>query len=329
MSEQDLEAFEAIRPRLGAIAYRLLGSASEAEDVVQETFLRWDAAHRRAIGNPPAWLTRVLTNLCLTQLSSARARRETYVGQWLPEPLLDDDPMLGPAETLEQREAVSLAVLGMLETLPPQERAVLVLREAFTYSHARIAEILETTEAGRQQALARARRRLEAAREEGRWAGEDQPREGWVGRRQPVDPDRSLAVTQAFLEAAVGGDLHRLLELLDEGVTSRADGGGALPAARRPVFGSRSVAAYLRGIFRPTAEKARVTGGPVDLHLVEVNRDPALLITVDGHPLGVIALVLDGELIREVRIQLAPAKLARLREEWARRTPTPPLTRLW
>lgn len=312
MPARDLEAFEAARPRLGAIAYRLLGSASEAEDIVQETFLRWDAADRAVIATPPAWLTRVLTNLCLSQLDSARVRRERYVGQWLPEPLLEDDPMLGPAETVEQRDAVSLAVLGLLETLAPRERAVLVLREAFAHSHAEIAEILGTTEAGSQQALARARRQLGTGR-----------------RRRAADAERARAVAAAFLEAAVGGDLERLVDLLDDDVTSRADGGGAFPAARRPVSGARSVATYLSGIFQPTTSKMRRAGGAVDVHLVEVNRAPALLVTADGLPLGVIALALDGERIDEVRIQLAPAKLARLGEDWARRTSVPPLLRLW
>lgn len=312
MSTQDLEAFESARPRLAAIAYRLLGSASEAEDAVQEAYLRWDAAERSAIETPPAWLTRVLTNLCLTQLDSARARREAYVGQWLPEPLLEDDPMLGPAETAEQREAVSLAVLGLLETLSPRDRAVLVLREAFSHSHAEIAEILGTTEAGSQQALARARRQLGTGR-----------------RRRPVDAERAREVTAAFLEAAIGGDLDRLLDLLEADVTSRADGGGVFRAARLPVHGARTVATYLRSIFRPTDAKREATGGAVDIHLVEVNRAPALLLTADGDPLGVLALALDGERIDAVRIQLAPAKLARLRETWARREPTAPLTRLW
>lgn len=312
MSTQDLEAFESARPRLAAIAYRLLGSASEAEDAVQEAYLRWDAAERSAIETPPAWLTRVLTNLCLTQLDSARARREAYVGQWLPEPLLEDDPMLGPAETAEQREAVSLAVLGLLETLSPRDRAVLVLREAFSHSHAEIAEILGTTEAGSQQALARARRQLGTGR-----------------RRRPVDAERAREVTAAFLEAAIGGDLDRLLDLLEADVTSRADGGGVFRAARLPVHGARTVATYLRSIFRPTDAKREATGGAVDIHLVEVNRAPALLLTAGGDPLGVLALALDGERIDAVRIQLAPAKLARLRETWTRREPTAPLTRLW
>src|SRR3954449_4876708 len=126
LSAEDVERFEASRPRLEAIAYRLLGSAGEAEDAVQETFLRWHGADVDRIEVPEAWLTKVLTNLCLNQLTSARARRGTYVGRWLPEPLLGGDPMLGPADTAVQREAVTYAVLTLLERLSPNERAVYV-----------------------------------------------------------------------------------------------------------------------------------------------------------------------------------------------------------
>src|SRR5690349_22287986 len=160
----DVDRFERSRPRLEAIAYRLLGSAGEAEDVVQETFLRWHAADVDRIEVPEAWLTKVLTNLCLNQLASARARRERYVGQWLPEPLLGGDPMLGPADTAEQRESVSYAVLTLMERLSPNERAVYVLREAFDYPHREIAEILDLTEANCQQIYRRARQHVATGR---------------------------------------------------------------------------------------------------------------------------------------------------------------------
>ncbi|MGW2939265.1 sigma-70 family RNA polymerase sigma factor, partial [Streptomyces sp. NPDC001156] len=157
LTVNDVDRFEASRPRLEAIAYRVLGSASEAEDAVQETFLRWQAADVDRIEVPEAWLTKVLTNLCLNQLTSARARRETYVGQWLPEPLLAGDPMLGPADTAEQRDSVSYAVLTLMERLSPNERAVYMLREAFDYPHREIAEILDITEAASQQIFHRAK----------------------------------------------------------------------------------------------------------------------------------------------------------------------------
>src|SRR5688572_15298635 len=160
LSGRDVDRFEAFRPRLEAIGYRLLGSASEAEDAVQETFLRWQAADTGRIEVPEAWLTKVLTNLCLNQLTSARARRETYVGEWLPEPLLAGDRMLGPADTAEQRESVSYAVLTLLERLTPNERAVYVLREAFDYPHREIAEILDLSEAASQQIFHRAKKHV-------------------------------------------------------------------------------------------------------------------------------------------------------------------------
>ncbi|MEV4245849.1 sigma-70 family RNA polymerase sigma factor [Streptosporangium canum] len=159
----DTSRFEASRNRLASLAYRLLGSAADAEDAVQDAFLHWQAADRQRIKVPEAWLTKVVTNLCLDRLRSAQVRRERTVGAWLPEPLLDGDPMLGPADTFEQRESVSLAVLTLMERRSPLERAVYLLREAFSYSHAEIAEILDITESASRQHLHRARRRITAA----------------------------------------------------------------------------------------------------------------------------------------------------------------------
>lgn len=164
MDSTDTSRFEAGRNRPASLAYRLLGSAADAEDAVQEAFLHWQAADRQLIKVPEAWLTKVVTNICLDRIRSAQARRERSVGAWLPEPLLDGDPMLGPADTVEQRDSVSLAVLTLMERLSPLERAVYVLREAFSYSHAEIAKILDITESTSQQHLHRARRRITAAR---------------------------------------------------------------------------------------------------------------------------------------------------------------------
>lgn len=308
MHERDLSAFEQARPRLEAIAYRLLGSASEAEDATQEAFLRWETTDRSKIACPPAWLTKVVTNVCLNQLGSARVRRESYVGQWLPEPLLEGDPMLGPAEAMENRDAVSFAMLDLLEILPSRERAIFVLREAFAYSHAEIADILGTSEAGSQQA--RARRRIQAG-----------------GHRRKIDPTHSDVVVEAFLEAANGGDIGRLLSMLSEDVISRADGGGKFPAARRTVSGARAVAAYLCGLFRPSTAKTRQLGGTAEIYRATVNGDAGLVVVVKGRVIGAIVLDLDANRIREVRIQLAPDKLARLHRFWSYQTPPPPLAR--
>src|SRR3954454_22879665 len=194
LTAADVERFEASRPRLEAIAYRLLGSAGEAEDAVQETFLRWHGADVERIEVPEAWLTKVLTNLCLNQLGSARARRETYVGQWLPEPLLAGDPMLGPAETAEQRESVSYAVLTLLERLSPAERAVYVLREAFDYPHRQIADILGLTEAASQQTYHRAKRHLADGR-----------------ARVEIDGAAARRIVEEFLTAAASGRTEPLV----------------------------------------------------------------------------------------------------------------------
>lgn len=215
MDSAALDRFEASRGRLASLAYRLLGSAADAEDAVQDTFLRWQAADRERVEVPEAWLTRVVTNLCLDRLRSARARHERAAGAWLPEPLLEGDPMLGPADTFEQRESVSLAVLALLERLSPVERAVYVLREAFSYSHAEIAGILDITESASQQHVHRARFRVVAERRRG---GE-------------ADPASARRVVAEFLVAATSGRTERLVALLTDDVTAVSDGAGlGLPA---------------------------------------------------------------------------------------------------
>ena len=190
VTASELDRFEASRPRLEAIAYRMLGSAGEAEDAAQEAFLRWQAADRTLIEVPEAWLTKVLTNLCLNQLTSARARRETYVGEWLPEPLLAGDPMLGPADTAEQRESVSFAVLTLMERLSPVERGVYVLREAFDYPHREIAEILDITESSSQQIFHRAKKHLADGK-----------------ARKDIDEATARRIVEEFLAAATGGSV--------------------------------------------------------------------------------------------------------------------------
>ena len=193
----EADLFESSRGRLEAIAYRLLGSAGDAEDAVQDTFLRWHAADRERIETPEAWLTKVLTNLCLNQLTSARARRETYVGQWLPEPVLAGDRMLGPADTVEQRESVSIAMLTLMERLSPNERVVYVLREAFGYPHREIAEILDLTESNCQQIYRRAKQHVTTGRS-----------------RTEVDAVAAGKIVEEFLAAALSGDPEPLIRLL-------------------------------------------------------------------------------------------------------------------
>jgi RNA polymerase sigma factor (sigma-70 family) len=304
LGPREVDLFEGSRARLEAIAYRLLGSAGDAEDAVQDTFLRWQAADRERIETPEAWLTKVLTNLCLNQLTSARARRETYVGQWLPEPVLAGDRMLGPAETAEQRESVSIAVLTLMERLPARERAVYVLREAFGHPHAEIARILDVTEAHCQQLHRRAKQHLATGRV-----------------RVAADPGAAEKVVEEFLAAALSGDTRPLVELLTEDAVSVADGGGRVPARGTPIVGALRIARFLRGLFRPTAAKRSVVqavvGGRAAMHAAVVNGGPALLVVGDGRVAGVIALDATTDGVAALHIQVNPAKLERITRRWA------------
>ncbi|MFE5816143.1 RNA polymerase sigma factor SigJ [Streptomyces sp. NPDC056479] len=296
----DVDRFEAARPRLGAIAYRLLGSASEAEDVVQETFLRWQAADVDRVEVPEAWLTKVLTNLCLNQLTSARARRETYVGQWLPEPLLAGDPMLGPADTAEQRESVSFAVLAVLERLSPGERAVYVLREAFGYPHREIAEILDLTEAASQQIFHRAKQHVAAGK-----------------ARTEVDEAAARRVVEEFLAAATSGRTEPLVRLLTQDAVSIGDGGGKIPARAKAFEGALAVAKFLRGLFRPSKAKRSLVGGSPEVYAFTANGDPAVVAVVAGRVVGVMCLEVTAEGIAGFRNQVNPDKLERATRRWA------------
>ncbi|WP_431968827.1 RNA polymerase sigma-70 factor [Actinacidiphila sp. bgisy160] len=303
LTPHDVERFEASRPRLEAVAYRLLGSASEAEDAVQETFLRWQATDVDRIEAPEAWLTKVLTNLCLNQLTSARARRETYVGQWLPEPLLAGDPMLGPADTAEQRESVSYAVLVLLERLAPNERAVYVLREAFDYPHREIAEILDITEAASQQLHHRAKKHV--ADGKARRAGAE------------IDEAAARRVVEEFLAAAASGRTEPLVRLLTQDVVAVGDGGGKVPARAKAFEGALAVAKFLRGLFKPAAAKRALIGGTAEVHATAANGAPAVVAVVDGRVVGVMCLEVTAEGIIAVRNQVNPDKLERATRRWA------------
>ncbi|MDV2475419.1 RNA polymerase sigma-70 factor [Rhodococcus zopfii] len=309
---RDAELFERSRNRLEAIAYRLLGSAGDAEDAVQDTYLRWHAAARDRIENPEAWLTKVLTNLCLNQLTSARARRETYVGQWLPEPLLAGDRMLGPADTAEQKDTVSMALLTLLERLSPNERVVYVLREAFGYPHREIAGILGLTESNCQQIHRRARQHLAADRV-----------------RTDIDAVTAATITEHFVAAALSGDTEPLVAMLTADVVSIADGGGRMPARRGPVTGAAAVARYLRGLFRPTDSKRAVIGGSPALYAAVVNGGPAVLVELDGRVVGVVCLDLRDRRVAGLHLQVNPDKLERITRSWAATTPREPLVARW
>jgi RNA polymerase sigma factor (sigma-70 family) len=300
LSVEDVDRFERSRTHLQAIAYRLLGSADEAEDVVQETFLRWQATDVDRIEVPEAWLTKVLTNLCLNQLTSARARRETYVGRWLPEPLLAGDPMLGPADTAEQRESVSYAVLTLMERLSPSERAVYVLREAFDHAHRDIAEILDITEAASQQIFHRAKQHVA---------------QGKV--RSDVDHATAQRIVEEFLAAATGGQTDELVRLLTKDAISVGDGGGKVPARTKAFEGAVAVAKFVWAMFEPAQAKRAIVGGSPEIYAWAANGEPAVVAVVESRVVAIMCLEVTAEGITACRTQANPDKLERATERWA------------
>ncbi|MEV0617218.1 RNA polymerase sigma factor SigJ [Nonomuraea sp. NPDC050404] len=285
-SRDRVEVFEEQRARLFGLAYRLLGSAAEAEDMVQDTYLRWSEAGPVEV--PAAWLAKVLTNLCLSRLASARVRRESYVGPWLPEPVLTADGALGPLETAEQRESVSLGLLVLLERLSPRERAVFVLREAFGYGHAEIGEILGIEESHSRQIHRRARVHV------------GEPR-----KRFDSDREQHRRIVAGFLAATMNGDVATLERLLAADVAAWADGGGTT-AARRPVRGREMVARYLRGL------SGRPEAVGVSIEVAEVNGEPAVLVHDPSGDalLAIIAVEIENGQVVAVRTIVNPDKLA-------------------
>ena len=280
----EVDVFDQVRPRLFGIAYRMLGSVADADDVLQDAWLRWNGTDRDAVAEPGAYLATVVTRLSIAELTRARARREAYVGPWLPEPVdTSADPLLGA----ERGEALSYAVLVLLERLSPAERAAFVLHAAFDYPHARVAEVLETSEANARQLFSRARKHLDDAR----------PRTA-----SPADRDRLLA---AFLAAARTGDLEALEAVLAADVTSVSDGGGVVPAARRIVTGPERVARFLLGVLDKY-------GRGMSAEPVEINGEPAVLARrPDGAPIAIWTVDAAADGIQGVFIVLNPRKLSR------------------
>ncbi|MET9658042.1 sigma-70 family RNA polymerase sigma factor [Streptomyces sp. NPDC006510] len=311
MDSAAIDRFEAGRGRLASLAYRLLGSAADAEDAVQDAFLRWQAADRERIEVPEAWLTKVVTNLCLDRLRSAQARHERAAGAWLPEPLLEGDPMLGPADTFEQRESVSLAVLTLMERLSPVERAVYVLREAFSYSHAEIAGILDITESASQQHVHRARIRVAAER-----------------RRGEADPASARRVVEEFLAAATSGRTERLVALLTDDVTAVSDGAGLARRLLRYKTRER-VASYVRAGFKPTPAKRRLAGGSPAFHIALVNGSPAVLAVIDDRVVGAVAFEVSDGKVASLHGIAATDRLARLSGAWRQQEPDAPVISAW
>ena len=279
--DQALAVFQSVRRRLFGIAYRMLGSASEAEDIVQEAWLRWQGTDRSVVQDPPAFLATTTTRLAINALQSARARRETYIGPWLPEPVdTSQDPTLGA----ERTEALNYAVLVMLERLTPTERAAYVLREAFGYSYAQIHEIIQVSEAAARQLVSRARKHLAGA------------------RKREVSASEQRRLLTAFVSAAQTGDLEQLERLFAEDVVSYSDGGGVVRASKFPVRGRVTVAKFIRAFHTRFWDGVTVTQA-------ETNGQPSVVLSKDGTTFAVVGLVASDRGIDQVLWMMNPNKL--------------------
>lgn len=280
--DSDLAAFEDVRPRLFGIAYRMLGSVAEAEDVVQDAWLRWQGTDRRVVRNPAAFLTTTTTRLAINATTSAHARRETYIGPWLPEPV---DTSADPALGAERAEALGVAVLLLLEKLTAPERAAYVLHEAFGYSYREIAEVLDTTEVNARQVARRAREHLESE------------------RSAPASPAQQRRLLESFVAAAQVGDLDGLERLLVDDVVVRPDGGGEVHASRVELVGAARTVTFLDNVLRKYWQDST-------LRIVEANGGAALLVTSStGEPQAVVVLDGSDRGIEHVYIQVAPSKM--------------------
>jgi RNA polymerase sigma-70 factor (ECF subfamily) len=269
---------------LFAIAYRMLGTVHEAEDAVQEAYLRFEEAAPEDVRSPRAYLSTLVTRISIDRLRSASRTREKYVGPWLPEPIVAEQD---PAEAADA-DSLSLAFLVVLESLNPVERAVFLLREVFGYEHGEIARVVERSEANVRQIAHRARAAVAARRP-----------------RFEVAPDRKREIGTRFLDALRRLDIPEMLELLDDDVTLRSDGGGQVQAARRPIVGADKVTRFLVGI------------SSVEFEAIEValNGQPGLVIKVGGEVFGAVSIDLRDDRIRDIFIVVNPEKLEAIRQE--------------
>ena len=279
------EVFDRNRPLMFSIAYRMMGSVMEAEDAVQEAYLRWQRASEDEVRSPSAYLSTVVTRLCIDRLRSARVRREQYVGPWLPEPVLGEQAQeTGGKVGLE--DTLSMAFLVLLESLTPVERAVFLLREIFDYEYAEIASLVGKSEANCRQISRRARQSVAARRP-----------------RFESSPQQEERLMESFLQASLVGDMEALLQLLSEDVTLYSDGGGKTRAARRPIYGADNVARFLTGILNNippgfTVRQSRVNGRPGLVGYFG-----------DGSPQSVVSIEVAEGRIRAIRLVVNPEKL--------------------
>jgi RNA polymerase sigma-70 factor, ECF subfamily len=284
-STRRAEDFDRYRSLLFSIAYRMLGSVMDAEDIVQEAFVRWQGASQEEVRSPKAYLSAVVTRLSIDQLRSARARRDEYVGPWLPEPL-PEEPVPDVADTAALNESLSMAFLVLLESLTPPERAVFLLRGVFDYDYGEISRLVGKSEANCRQIAHRAQRSIAARRP-----------------RLESTPEQEERLTGSFLEACMDGDMEGLLGLLTEDITLWSDGGGKVRAALNPIRGSDKVARFLLGVL------SKAPPGLV-VRQTRVNGQPGIIgYYADGQPQSVTTFDVAEERIRAIRILVNPEKL--------------------
>ena len=287
MTTADASSFESYRPLMFSIAYRMLGSATEAEDIVQEAYLRYQAVAPGAIQSPKAFLSTVVTRLCLNQLQSARVQRETYIGPWLPEPIFTEtDERANPRHQAEMHDSISFAFLVLLEELTPLERAVFLLREVFDYEYDEIAVILDKEPAACRQVFSRAKKHVTDARP----------------RFTPA-PEAHRQLLSQFLQATSAGDLDGLTALLAADVVMWADGGGkARGAALHPLHGPQAVAQFLAGTRRFMQEGSQA-------ELAAINGELAIILRASGKAYVVLSITAGEGAVREIRVVGNPDKL--------------------
>lgn len=271
--ETDQELFHRYRSLLFSVAYRLLGSAADAEDAVQDAWIKWSASDRSQVADPKAYLVRIVSHLAMDRLRSTRHKREVYVGPWLPEPILTGGDA---SETVLDAESVSMAMLVVLETLSPLERAVFVLKEVFDFSHAEIAEAVERSEAAVRQAAHRAREHVRTRRQ-----------------RFTADRGRQRDATERFFAAATGGDMNSLMELLSPDVTLWTDGGGKVRQALRPVVGAATVAAWFAAI--GTVAYQGVEPSDMRAELVGINGGTGMVFSAPDRVIATVTFDFDAE----------------------------------
>jgi RNA polymerase sigma-70 factor (ECF subfamily) len=292
--DEQTSVFEAQRSRLFAIAYRMLGTIEDAEDVVQEAFLRWRTVDREQIRTPAAWLSTVVTRLSLNQLQLSRTQREEYVGPGLPEPL-PTTSYDAPGDEIELADSISIAFLIVMERLNPRERAAFLLREVFDYDYEEIARMLEVSVANCRQLFHRAKARL-----------------GKSVARHRADPEKHRELIEQFGHAVRGGNIDEVVQLLTRDATLFVDSGGAVrAAARRPMRGALPIAQFLTGV------ASKVSPPGLVVHLVDINGEPALVSSLGGVPQQVVTIVTGRRRIQGINIIANPAKLKRVQAKLA------------